>query len=153
MTRFLTAFSAIILFASCRDMKKPELIGVDDVKVNTVNVGKSDLIVYVKLFNPNSFKGKLKKAEGEAWIDSTYIGRFVVDESISIPAKSEFIVPVKIAVDMFVGVKALSFIKKEEILVKVDGKARAGRNGFYKNIPLKFEEKYDPRKLFSGGKF
>jgi LEA14-like dessication related protein len=151
MRYFLTALSAIILLASCGKMKKPELIGLDDVKVRSIGIGKSNIIVYVKLFNPNSFKGKLKHAEGDAWIDSTYLGHFTVDTVINVPAKSEFIVPVNIAVDMFLGVQALSIAKKEEVLVKVDGKVRAGRNGFYKNIPLKFEEKHDPGKLLTGG--
>lgn len=152
MRQFFTALTAIILLASCGKIKKPEFIGVEDVKVNLGNMkaGKTHMIVYVKFFNPNSFTAKLKYADGEAWVDSSYIGPFVVDSSMSVAPKSEFVVPVDFSISMTdLALGSMNFINKKdkEILIKVKGTIQAGRSGFYKKIPLNYEGKHDIEKL------
>ena len=157
MRLFLTAITAILLLASCGKMKKPELVGIDDVKVglNKITAGKTSVMVYVRFFNPNSFTASLKHAEGEAWIDSSYVGTFTVDSSLKIAPKTEFVVPVNLSVKLtdlaFVSL-AFAQKKEKEVLLKVTGTIRAGRGGFYKNIPVNYEGKQDLEKLISKGK-
>jgi LEA14-like dessication related protein len=154
MRQFLIALTAIILLASCGKIKKPEFIGVQDVKfnLNQIGSGKTHVIVYVKFFNPNSFTAKLKHADGEAWVDSTYIGPFVVDSSMSVAPKSEFVVPVDFSISLTdLALGSMNFLDKEgkEILIKVKGTIQAGRSGIYKKIPLNYEGKHDIEKLIA----
>ncbi|MCR6720597.1 MAG: hypothetical protein NVV59_09935 [Chitinophagaceae bacterium] len=85
-------------------------------------------------------------AEGEAWIDSVYMGPFRIDSEIEAKPKSEFEIPVTLEVDMKQALFLASSLAKkkklsEEIWLKIEGKTRAGRSGFYKTLPLKFEGK------------
>ena len=85
----------------------------------------------------------MKEAEGEVWIDSNYAGHFHVDTIVSVPAKSDFSIPAKLDVDTkFLLRYTLGAFKNEDVLVSVTGKARVGKNGIYKNIPLHYEAKY-----------
>ena len=91
----------ILLLTSCGGkMKDPVFKGIENVKVNEVGMSESTVTLDIRYHNPNNFKGLLKQAEGDAWMDSTYLGHFLVDSSVTIPANSEFLVPVKMAVDM-----------------------------------------------------
>jgi LEA14-like dessication related protein len=135
---FLLLFIALLLIG-CKAMKEPEFRGVENVKVGKLGFGESAVTLDMRYFNPNSFKGKLKSAEGEAWIDSTYLGGFVVDSAVAVPAKSEFTVPVKMNVDMKRILKnSLSAFLKEEVTITIKGNAKAGTGGLYKNFPLNY---------------
>lgn len=153
MRRILTALALLFVLASCGKMKQPEFVGIENVKMkNMASLSNSEVTVYVKFFNPNKFNASVKHAEGDAWIDSTYIGKFVVDERIKIPAKEQFVVPVRLLVDMKKLLLQSSLIKnidkeKTEISLKATGTLRAGRSGFYKNVPIKYEGKQDLQKL------
>jgi LEA14-like dessication related protein len=153
MRQFLIALTAIVFLASCGNMKKPELVGVEDVKIrlDKVAAGQAGVIVYMRFFNPNSFTARLKHAEGEAWIDSSYIGHFVVDSSLKVGPKSDFVVPVNLSMklkDVALGSLSLYGRKEKEVLIKIIGTVKAGRGGVYKNIPLNYEGKHDMEKLF-----
>ena len=67
-------------------MKDPVFKGIENVKVNEVGMSASTVTLDIRYHNPNNFKGRLKQAEGDAWMDSTYLGHFVVDSSVHIPA-------------------------------------------------------------------
>jgi hypothetical protein len=96
----------------------------------------------VEYFNPNKKGGKLKEAEGEAWLDSNYLGHFRVDTLIDIPGNANFIIPVRLDVDMKYFVKySMTGFKNEDILVTIKGKARVGRGGVYKRFPINYEGK------------
>ena len=94
----------------------------------------------MQYFNPNNRKATLKEADGEAWLDSSYIGHFHVDTVVNIPARSNFTIPVKLDVDMKYLVQYSLFgFKNQEVLVTVKGKAKVGKGGIYKNIALQYE--------------
>lgn len=150
MRHLLIALIAITGLASCSEMKKPELVGIEDFKVGKIRASETSATVFIKFYNPNSFKAKVKHAEGDAWIDSIYLGRFIVDEKIEVPAKSEFTVPVDLKITMAnFALQAMMLMNKKEIFIRTDGNIRAGRNGFYRNISLKYEGKHDMQKLLN----
>src|SRR5690242_11528288 len=92
--KYLLLVVAAVNLASChRHIKDPELRGIENVKLDRFTLGKSTVEFQVRYFNPNSFNAKLKRAEGNAWIDSIYLGHFNVDSMVVIPASSEFLVP------------------------------------------------------------
>ena len=99
-------------------------------------------------FNPNKYRLKLKKASGDAWLDGNLLGHFTIDTLIRIPALGNFRLPVKLKMDMghFVENIAAAFMDKQVIL-KVDGMARAGKGLIYVNYPVRYEGKQKLREL------
>jgi LEA14-like dessication related protein len=148
MRKLCVVLLAIVTLASCQKMKQPQFIGVQDLKIKEATLGKSQVVLSIKFFNPNSFNARVKYAEGEAWIDSSYLGPFVVDEKVMIPAKSEFVVPVTLTMDMKkFAIQSLTLFNKKEVTIKATGTLRAGRSGIYKTVPVHYEGKQDLQKL------
>jgi LEA14-like dessication related protein len=140
----------VIVLVSCKDIKDPELIGIDNVKMGKLGIAGSSVTLNIKYFNPNPFNAKLKEAEGDAWMDSTYLGHFKVDTLVSVPASSEFTVPVNLIVDMkYLLQNSMAAFMKQEVLIRITGTAKAGRHGFYKKFPLTYEGKQNLAKLFN----
>jgi LEA14-like dessication related protein len=149
MKLFIAALALTILLASCGNLLDPELKGIEDVKLNRLALGESVVVLHMRCYNPNPFNAKLKQAEGDAWMDSTFLGHFRVDTTVHVPANSEFLVPVNLAINMKDMLQySLSAFMNEEVTVRITGTARAGRNGFYRNFPLKYEGKQNLAKLF-----
>ena len=149
MKKFVFVLLIISAFASCGKMKDPVFKGIENVKMNGLGVEESFVTLDIRYLNPNSFKGRLKNAEGDAWMDSIYLGHFMVDTLVQIPPNSEFLVPVKLMVDMKQMLKhSLTAFLKEDVMLKITGKAKAGKSGFYKNFSLNFIGRQNLSELF-----
>jgi len=149
MKKFFLPLIIIFLLASCKSMKDPVFRGIENVKVSEVGMSGSTVTLDIRYHNPNNFQGRLKKAEGDAWMDSTYLGHFIVDSAVYIPANSEFLVPVKLAMDMGQILKnSFAALINEEVMLKITGNARAGRSGFYRNFSLNYMGKQNLRDFF-----
>ncbi|MEO8405586.1 MAG: hypothetical protein ABI480_13355 [Chitinophagaceae bacterium] len=149
MKYFVAILLSSFLLVSCHHFKEPELKGIDKVNIGKIGFSETKVVLHMKYFNPNHFSAKLKEAEGDAWMDSLYLGHFRVDSTVFVPAKSDFIVPVNLGIDMKYLIKhSLSVFVNEEANIKITGTARAGRNGFYKTFPLKYNGKQNLAKLF-----
>jgi LEA14-like dessication related protein len=149
MKRSILVLLLISFLVSCGKMKDPVFKGIENVKMNGLGISASSVTLDIRYLNPNNFKGQLKQAEGDAWMDSTYLGHFVVDTTVDIPANSEFLVPVKLAVDMKQMLKhSLTAFINEEVLLKITGTAKAGKSGIYKNFSLNYLGKQNLSELF-----
>ncbi len=140
--RYLLIVSSFLclIFTSCGKMEDPIFNNIENVKVNKVGLSTSLMTFDMQCFNPNNTRAKLKEAEGEAWLDSNYLGRFHVDTTVQIPAISNFKVPVKLDVDMKFFLNYTLFgVQDKEVLVTVKGNAKVGKSGIYKKIPLHYE--------------
>ena len=130
-------------------MKDPIFKGIENVKMDELNFNDPTVTLDMRYHNPNNFKGLLKQAEGDAWLDSSYLGHFIVDTAVNIPANSEFTVPVKLAVDKKQLLKhSLVAFLNEEVTIRITGKARAGKSGLYRNFSLNYMGKQNLRELF-----
>ncbi len=139
-----------LLLGSCSRMKDPVFKGIENVKMNGLGFQASTVTLDIRYLNPNKFKGRLSQAEGDAWIDSTYLGHFIVDTLVDIPANSEFLVPVKLKVDMKQMLQhSLTSFREEQVTLRITGKARAGKSGFYKNFSLNYIGKQNVKELFN----
>ena len=138
-----------LAMASCKSMKDPVFKGIENVKMGPVGITESLVTLDIRYQNPNNFNGKLKQAEGDAWMDSTYLGHFVADSTIHIPANGEFLVPVRLMMDMKQILKnSYTALMNEEVMLRIKRSARAGRSGFYKNFSLDYQGKQNLRALF-----
>lgn len=144
-TPFLSLYTFLILglfLASCGSLKEPELMGIENIRVGRVSPTESSLTLSLHYFNPNKNRLKLKKGEGDAWLDGNPLGHFTIDTLIHIPARSDFHLPVKMSMDMshFVENISVAFLGKE-VTLKVDGVARAGKGIIFINYPIHYEGK------------
>jgi LEA14-like dessication related protein len=139
----------ILLFSSCHRMKDPVFNDIENVQVSKAGKGRSLMTFNMSYFNPNHTGGRLKEAEGDAWLDSTYLGHFYVDTIVNIPPNSNFIIPVKLDMEMKnIFRHSLAAFLNEQVLITIKGKAKVGKGGFYKKFPLHYEGKQDLAELF-----
>ena len=143
---FIAAVS-IALF-SCSSFTDPEFKGIENISIGKLGLKESTLNLDILYSNPNKTRLKLKKAEGEAWIENNFLGHFTVDTLIIIPARGDFRLPVKLKVDLNSILKSslLAFLNPE-VLIKISGKAKVGKGQVYINYPIKYEGKQNLREL------
>ncbi len=141
----LPFFSLLLLtfiIGSCGSLKEPDFIGIENVKTTGISLSQTSLFMDLHYFNPNKSKLKLKKADGDAWIDGNLLGRFMLDTLIIIPANADFRLPVKLELNMKNVLKnSMSAFLKKEVLLKIVGTAKVGKAGFYVNYPVRYEGK------------
>jgi LEA14-like dessication related protein len=148
MRHFLIATCFVFLLTACGKMEEPVFNSIENVRVSKLGTSLSMMTFDMQYFNPNKSRATLKEAEGEAWLDSNYIGHFHVDTIVSIPANSNFTVPVNLDVDMKYLLKySLLGFRNEEVLVTVKGKAKVGKGWIYKKFPLHYEGKQNLAEL------
>lgn len=143
---FLLVTSCFLL--SCESVTEPDFKGIRNVRVTKFGLAESSLSLDLDYFNPNKFRVKLKEAEGDAWLENTFLGHFVMDTLIHIPANGEFRLPVTLQVDMKKILKnSLVVFLANEVVIKVVGKARVGKGFVYINYPIKYEGKQNLEEL------
>jgi len=146
---FILSLASLFLFSSCRSFKDPVFDRIENVEMGSLNITKPVITLQMKCFNPNNRSAILKNGEGDAWIDSSYLGHFTIDSAINIPANSDFRIPVSLALDIkSVLQNSMALISKEQVNIKVSGKVKAGRKGFYKNVPINYEGPQNLKELF-----
>lgn len=134
--------AAAASLASCNGFKDPEMKGIENVKISKVGLKESTVFLHIHYFNPNNFRLKLKRAEGDAWVDGNPLGHFSMDTLIHIKPRSDFRLPLKLVMDMkhFTQNMSSAFLGKQ-VLLKVTGTARAGKGVFYIDYPISYEGK------------
>lgn len=140
----LSLFS-LLLMSSCGSLEKPEFRTVEQVEFSlTQPVVRLNVVGY----NPNRKTLKLKRAQGEIHVEGEKFGDFSVDSTITIAGEQEFSIPVRI--DLVKG-KTLKhtgmLLTRDEILLKLDGRARLGKSGFWFNYPIRYEGKQSLKEL------
>jgi LEA14-like dessication related protein len=149
LNRVVVTIFIVLLLSSCSKFKEPLFNNIQNVELVKPGLDRSLMVFEMECFNPNNLKVKLIKAEGDAWLDSTYLGHFVVDTSVNIPANSIFLIPVKLDLEMKNMLKlSLSSFLNDEVLLSIRGRAKLGKSGFYKRYPLNYEGKKNLRALF-----
>lgn len=134
---------------SCKKLKDPVFNGIENVRLGKVGFGSSQLTLDMKCFNPNNTKAVLKEAEGDAWMDSSYLGHFRVDTAVNIPANSDFTVPVKMDVDTrYILKNSLFAFMNDEVTIRISGEARVGKSGIYKRFPIAYVGKQNISQAF-----
>jgi LEA14-like dessication related protein len=133
---FLVLFGAI----GCKTGEAPVYKTYQNFQLQKLSLDTSVVQTELVFFNPNDFAAKLKRANGQVYIENIFAGNFALDSLIQIPAKGNFVVPVRFKMGMKDFMKnALSLLFKSELEFWVKGMARVGRGLFAKNIPIDFK--------------
>lgn len=138
----LVAVILSLALASCGKLQDPVFNSISNFKIARPGLTKSLVTMDVEYYNPNKQGGKLKEAQGEVWVDSSYLGHFHVDTLINVPPRANFTVPAKLDVDMKYLLKyTMTGFKNDEVLLTIKGNAKVGKSGFYKKFSINYEGK------------
>ncbi len=127
---FLFLFSAvvIVLFTSCSSPKALEYRTVTGFSVSKLGLTTSTVNMSMVYYNPNDFSMQLKQTDLDIFIDSNYVGHTTQEVPVTIPALSEFNIPLSVNVDMNNLFKnALTARGVKAIQRTVSGNIRAGK--------------------------
>ncbi|MGN6491763.1 MAG: LEA type 2 family protein [Agriterribacter sp.] len=133
---------AILVMTSCRQIREPEYIDVDNIAVNGKGLSNTSLSADVRFYNPNGYNINFKSGSLDIYVDNRLLGHTELDSLIKIPRLDTFVVPVQVKVDMKnIISNALSLSLKDSVLVRLEGKVKVGRSGFFVTKPVNFESK------------
>lgn len=137
----LSIFLIAIFTCSCKNAKDPVFENVENFKLGKLGLIDTDLSADLRFTNMNGFGLRLKSIECDLYVDSSYLGHFVNADAIHIPARKSFVLPMNGQVKSLVLMEQTrkAFAGKQSI-IQVTGKARVGRAGFYKTIPVKYND-------------
>ncbi len=128
---------------SCKKIQGPEYRSIENFKVDSFGVDQSKIRLNAVYFNPNNFSVKLKETECNIYADSLLLGHFIQDTLISVPAKSDFLVPLEGMVNIQNLLRnPLMSLFGREILIKVDGNTMIGKGGIFIHYPIHYEGRH-----------
>lgn len=149
--QILMLLLALCILSSCMKYEDVKFVGIENVKVGKVGMNETTMEMNLIFNNPNSLGATLNNAEGKAWIEDIYVGNFLLNNDVQIPAKSNFSVPVHLAVNVKDVINnSLNLLFKDSVNLKVDGTARLSKAGILKAFPLKYQGKKSSAELLQG---
>ena len=132
----------LLLATSCKKPKEPEYLDIENLHVSKAGLSESIVWADIKYYNPNNFDLKLKKANVDVYLNDKYVGHSDLDTLIHIPAKDTFYVPISMKLNLGDFLKnGLQLLLNPEVRFKIEGNARVGKSGIYKNFPVSYEGK------------
>ena len=140
MKQILIGTAILFLLAACSRPVSPTYIGYDNFRVEKVGVKNSILATNVRLFNPNGYPLQLKSASIDVYINDDFLGHSSLDSLIILPKKDTVSIPLRLtasAKDLLSN--SLKAFFNPDVKVKIKGSARAGRSGFFVNVPIDYE--------------
>src|SRR4051812_16856685 len=123
--------------------KKPQAFQYRDLRnfhLENFGLNKSRVSMDFVFFNPNNYDVNLKNVDCDVYLDSNYVGKFLLDTTMRISQASEFVLPASLDVDMKnVITNSLTLLVSNEVLIGARGTTRVGRGGIYVTIPFHYE--------------
>lgn len=140
--KWISVFLLPAVVLSCAKPKPLQFLDLENFRVNSVGMNGSVISADVKYFNPNSFRMKLKKAEMDVTVNEKFLGHSTLDTLMDIPRLDTFYIPVHMTVDMKSLISnSFTALLSNEVDLKLEGKARLGKSGFYFNFPFSYQGK------------
>lgn len=139
----LIGLCILILLASlpsCRILKAPEYRSIENLSLENFGTSGSLLTLDMKFFNPNNSGVKLKKVDADVFLNDSILGHFRVDSLLRVKRKAEFILPVKLPIDLKSMLNySLMMLQNQPVIIKVNGKAKLGKGFIYIKYPIFYE--------------
>lgn len=140
--KFLALAFIITGTTGCMRFQSLEYRDIENFSISNVGMSESVVSADLKYMNPNNFGMQLKHAEVDVYINNKYMGKSVLDTLINIPKKDSFLVPVSMKVSMGnILSNAVDVWLLKEASIKLEGTAKLGKAGIYKNVPIRYEGK------------
>ena len=133
----LVFLSMIIL--SCGSPKELEYKDYHNFKVENFGFTKSIVSLDLEYFNPNNFGLQLRRTDLDIYINNNLLGKSYLDTLIHIPRRGNFMLPMKVDVDMSnLFRNALNTAFKDSVTIKVTGKVKVGKANVFMSFPVDY---------------
>jgi LEA14-like dessication related protein len=131
-----------LLLIGCAKPTGFDYLGIRNLKVLQFGLKESTVGLDVEYYNPNKFPVTMKSADVDVYVNNNYFGKTLLDSTIKVPRRDTFLLPVVLKVSMNSSVLKLLQAwgqGQQEVLLKMEGKARIGRGGIFINYPIRYE--------------
>lgn len=146
MIRFaqLTFLFFIIGLLSCQRLVMPEFKSYDQVSIDKIGFNHSTLSMNLHYYNPNKMGILLDKTNIDIYINNNILGHSNQELGLSIPKKSDFMVPLKVQIEMKNLFKnSLATLLNKEITIKIVGKICVRKGKISLSLPVNYTTKQE----------
>jgi len=134
----------MVAFISCKKPESFEYRDLKNFKVDSLGFENSAISMDLVYFNPNNYGVDLKNIDCDVYVEHNYLGKYVLDTTMHIAKRSEFVVPSKMQVNMKNLFKnTLTSLFTKELLLEVKGTTRVGKAGIYITVPFSYSGRHE----------
>lgn len=138
--KFWAGLAAVFFFAGCSKPSPPQYVGYQNFRLEKADFSATTLASDIKLYNPNTYNLNLKSAALDVYFNDKFLGHSALDSLIVLPARDTAIFPLRLTAS----VKAIlsnsaRLLLNPDVKIRINGTARAGRGGFFINVPINYE--------------
>jgi LEA14-like dessication related protein len=138
----LLSLLVALTMSSCMRFDDVQFEGIQNMNLGKLSVNESTLDMDLVFHNPNRIGGVLSRATGKAWIQDIYVGDFSTNKEISIPARGNFSVPVRVSANLKeIFSNALTLMFKDSLQLRLEGNARMGKGSLRRDVPIRYKGK------------
>ena len=134
--------TAAMAFAGCSQPKALVYKDLRNFRVQELTLQRVTVVLDLLFYNPNNYGLSLKNGDLDAYFNSKFLGKAILDERTAIPARDTFLLPVSVTADLSnILTNALEVLTNSnaEVLVRLQGSIRAGKGGVFIGVPVKYE--------------
>jgi LEA14-like dessication related protein len=142
MTQKMIAGIILLFCLGCMQPKALVYQDVRNFRVQKVDLQEATIVLDLLFYNPNNYGLSLKNGDLDAYFNDKYLGKATLDERTAIPARDTFLLPVSVTADLrSLITNALELLTRKnlDVLVRLQGKLRAGKSGIFIGVPVHYE--------------
>ena len=145
----LSYCTLILFFYSCKKIKQPQVVGVENIEVISVNKDSIVLDGVLMLQNDNRFSINLKETDLKVIMWDVEVAEIVQTLNTEMKAKSQFELPIRIKLELTkiyeedplaAVTKGLEMFSRKELTIDLIGHIKAGKDIASVIIPVERRE-------------
>lgn len=130
----------VFAFSSCSKPTAPRYVGYENFRLEKAGFANTVMATDIKLYNPNSYPLQLRSASMDVYLNDRFLGHSSLDSLVILPAKDTAVFPLFMnATAKDILANGVSLFLNPDVKVRITGSARAGRGGFFINVPIDYE--------------
>lgn len=140
-----TLINFVCIMAILSACQKPKDLVFKDYKNLTIeNVTFANAAMKVDLiyYNPNNFGLQVNRTDLDIFVDGTFLGHSAQDVQVTVPKRGEFVLPLKIDLDvknlLKNGVSGVTSLFNKNVAVRFLGSIKLGKAGVYKSFKVDY---------------
>ncbi|MDB5232723.1 MAG: type 2 family protein [Chitinophagaceae bacterium] len=128
-----------VVLLSCSKPQSFEYRDMRNFRLNNLGYDRSSISMDLVYFNPNNFGVDLKNVNCDIYINHNFMGKYLLDTTMFIAKKSEFVLPSTMEVDMRNMLKnSFNALFNKEVLLEAKGTTRVGKSGIFVTVPFTY---------------
>jgi LEA14-like dessication related protein len=140
MNRWILFLGLIAILVSCKKPQDFQFLGVRNFRLENPSLNGATVSADLAYYNPNKYGVKVKHVDAQIFANGNLVGTYTLDTLMQIPAKENFIFPARLEIKNMRPIfgSLASILANKEIVLRIAGKTKVGKGGFFVNIPFDF---------------